>query len=194
MDCAFCPHHNCFSKGQNCLGLSPEQVLEHYDKADRAIMKAAGETESRNFMKMTRLEESLFFLKQIGAKKVGVAFCIGLAQEAYYIAKYFKKGGLQVESICCKNCGVDKDMLQIEKSKPGTLEIMCNPRIQARVLNEAGTEFNFVVGLCVGHDMIFTKASEAPVSVLIAKDRVLANNTAGAVYSKFWRSKLGIQE
>jgi len=48
--------------------------------------------------------------------------------------------------------------------------------------------------LCVGHDMIFTKHSEAPVSSLITKDRVLANNPAGVVYSRYWRRKLGILE
>ena len=71
---------------------------------------------------------------------------------------------------------------------------MCNPKTQAKILNEAKTELNFIVGLCVGHDMLFTKASDAPVSSIITKDRVLANNPAGAVYSRYWRRKLGILE
>ena len=130
----------------------------------------------------------------MGAKKVGVAFCIGLANEAKFIVQYFMNAGLQVESICCKNCSVDKDVLGLEKIKPGQREAMCNPKIQAQVLNEAGTDFNFIVGLCVGHDMVFTKNSDAPVSCLITKDRVLANNPVGAVYSRYWRRKLGILE
>ena len=111
-----------------------------------------------------------------------------------FCAQYFKNAGLQVESVCCKNCAVDKDQLNLEKIKPGKFEAMCNPKMQAELMNRAETEFNFIVGLCVGHDMIFTKNSNAPVSSLVTKDRVLANNPVGVVYSRYWRRKLGILE
>ena len=39
-----------------------------------------------------------------------------------------------------------------------------------------------VVDLCVGHDSIFFRYSEAPVTVLVAKDRLLCHNPAGALY------------
>lgn len=194
MNCAFCKHHNCYTKGQNCTRYSHEEVVNMYDQQDREIMRAAAATESRNYLKMTRLEECLFFLQQMNAKKIGIAFCIGLANEAKFCAQYFKNAGLEVESVCCKNCSVDKDMLSLEKIKPESREAMCNPKMQAVLLNQAGTEYNFIIGLCVGHDMVFTKASEAPVSSLITKDRVLANNPAGVVYSRYWRRKLGILE
>jgi uncharacterized metal-binding protein len=45
-------------------------------------------------------------------------------------------------------------------------------------------------GLCVGHDAIFSMCSEAPVTTLIAKDRVLAHNPAGAIYSRYFRRTL----
>jgi uncharacterized metal-binding protein len=54
------------------------------------------------------------------------------------------------------------------------------------VLSEAGTEFNVVVGLCMGADCLFTKASTAPVSTLFVKDRSLANNPIGALYSDYY--------
>lgn len=194
MNCAFCKHHNCYTKGQNCTRYSHEEVIAMYDEQDKEIMLAASATESRNYLKMTRLEECLFFLQQMNAKKIGIAFCIGLANEAKFCAQYFKNAGIAVESVCCKNCSIDKDMLKLEKIKPGSREAMCNPKMQAELLNQAGTEYNFIVGLCVGHDMVFTKASKAPVSSLITKDRVLANNPAGVVYSRYWRRKLGILE
>jgi len=59
---------------------------------------------------------------------------------------------------------------------------MCNPIAQAQILNEQLTDFNIVVGLCVGHDSLFFKHSEAPVTVLVAKDRVLGHNPAAALY------------
>ena len=50
------------------------------------------------------------------------------------------------------------------------------------MLNKEKTDFNVVIGLCVGHDSLFYKHSEAPVTTLIAKDRVLAHNPVGALY------------
>ena len=50
------------------------------------------------------------------------------------------------------------------------------------MLNEEGTDLNVVVGLCVGHDSLFYKYSEAPVTTFITKDRVMGHNPAAAVY------------
>jgi uncharacterized metal-binding protein len=38
--------------------------------------------------------------------------------------------------------------------------------------------------------MIFTIVSKAPVTTLIVKDRLLAHNPAGALYSKYIRNKM----
>ena len=54
---------------------------------------------------------------------------------------------------------------------------------QAMLLNEAGTDLNVVVGLCVGHDSLFFRHSKAPVTVLIAKDRVTGHNPAAVLYT-----------
>lgn len=194
MKCAFCKHHKCYTSGQNCTKLTVEEVASGYNEFDKKIMTSAAATESRNYMQMTRLEESAFFAKEMGVKKIGVAFCIGLANEAHFCAQYLQNQGFEVDSVCCKVCSIDKGLLALEKIKPEQREAMCNPKVQARLLNEAKTELNFIVGLCVGHDMVFTMESAAPVSSIITKDRVLANNPAGAVYSRYWRRKLGILE
>ena len=59
---------------------------------------------------------------------------------------------------------------------------MCNPLGQARALDQAGTELNLLLGLCVGHDSLFMRHSVAPVTVLAAKDRVLGHNPLAAIY------------
>ena len=59
---------------------------------------------------------------------------------------------------------------------------MCNPIAQARLLNSRPTDFNIALGLCVGHDSLFYKHSDALVTTLVAKDRVLAHNPCGAIY------------
>ncbi len=60
---------------------------------------------------------------------------------------------------------------------------MCNPILQAKMLNHAKTDLNVVVGLCVGHDSLFYKYSEAITTTMITKDRVLGHNPAAALYT-----------
>ena len=77
------------------------------------------------------------------------------------------------------------------KIKPGCHESLCNPVLQARLLNEKKTDLNVVVGLCVGHDSLFMKHSDAPVTTLITKDRVLGHNPAAALYtSNFYYKRI----
>jgi uncharacterized metal-binding protein len=40
-----------------------------------------------------------------------------------------------------------------------------------------------MLGLCVGDDVLFIRHSKAPVTVLAVKDRVLAHNPLGALYT-----------
>ena len=93
--------------------------------------------------------------------------------------------GFEVVSVICKTGGISKEEVGIPeevKIHPGEFEAMCNPIAQAKLLNEQHTEFNIEVGLCVGHDSMFYKYSDAMVTTLVAKDRVLAHNPCGAIY------------
>ena len=49
------------------------------------------------------------------------------------------------------------------------------------MLNRTGCELNIVLGLCVGHDGLFFRHSQGLATTLIAKDRVLAHNSVGAL-------------
>ena len=62
-------------------------------------------------------------------------------------------------------------------------ESMCNPIMQAKVLQKENTDFNVIIGLCVGHDSLFTMYSKVPTCTLIVKDRVLAHNPVAALYT-----------
>lgn len=59
---------------------------------------------------------------------------------------------------------------------------MCNPILQAKLLNKQKVDLNVVVGLCVGHDSLFYKYANGLSTTLITKDRVLAHNPVGALY------------
>jgi uncharacterized metal-binding protein len=56
---------------------------------------------------------------------------------------------------------------------------------QARLLAEARTELNVLAGLCLGCDLLFTRRSRAPVTTLFVKDRSLAHNPVGAIYTRY---------
>jgi uncharacterized metal-binding protein len=193
MQCAKCKHHNCYT-GQNCLGLQSAEIEAAYSPIDRQLMTAAAKVEGRYYMQLSRLEESVKFAQEMNCTVIGLAFCVGLAVEANYIGQYLQKF-FTLHSVCCKVCGLDKHQLGLEQIQADRFEAMCNPAIQAKLLNDAKTELNFAVGLCVGHDMIFNRHSTAPVSTLVAKDRLLTHNPLGAIYSSYWRNKrLGLTD
>lgn len=194
-DCANCPTHVCYTKGVNCTGVPADEVLAEYTKEERKIMKAAAYVEGTFYSNITRLQETAEFAKAMGYKKLGMAFCIGLNEEARYIARFYEQQGFTFYSVCCKNCSVAKKELGLKQVKPELEhEAMCNPKMQAKFLAEKGTELYISCGLCVGHDTIFNKSCEGPVTTLVVKDRLLAHNPLGAIYSRYWKRKLGIME
>ena len=188
MKCHRCGVPDCYREGKECKDL--REVFEGLSEFELKLLKTASDIEREYYGVLTRLEELLIFAKRMGFKKVGIAFCIGLFEETKVVAKIFERHGFEVYSVACKVGAVDKTELDIEKIQPDKLEASCNPVGQAEVLNEKGTDINIVIGLCVGHDMLFNMHSKAPTTTLIVKDRVLAHNPAGAVYSKYHRRKL----
>ena len=192
-DCANCKSHACYTNGVNCTQYSIEDVLNEYTEEEKKLMEAAAYVEGTYYSNITRLQETAEFAKALGYKKLGMAFCIGLNSEAKYIARYFTNQGFEFFSVCCKNCSVSKKLLGLKQVKPELEhEAMCNPKMQAKLLAEKGTELYISCGLCVGHDAIFNMNAKGPVTALVVKDRLLSHNPLGAIYSRYWKRKLGI--
>ena len=185
--CARCESKEC-RDGKDCFSQSGNHNQLYQDGQIAKLHKAASAIEGRHYGKKTRLGEIVLFAEELGYKKIGLAFCIGLSEEAKVIEKILSKH-FEVVSVCCKVCGIDKKDFDLPQISPGSQEVMCNPAGQAQLLNDAGTQLNVLCGLCVGHDAIFSKASEAPVTTLIAKDRVLAHNPAAAIYCQYIRKR-----
>ncbi|HHV65720.1 MAG TPA: DUF1847 domain-containing protein [Peptococcaceae bacterium] len=173
-----------------------EKIKELYQNEDNKKMAyCSALTEAEGYCRKTRLEEIMDFANKCAYKKLGLAFCVGLAKEANVFCKILTHNGFEVHSIACKNGSIPKEFLEInenQKVHPGTYEPMCNPIGQAVFLNESQTELNIILGLCVGHDSLFIKYSNAPVTVFSVKDRVLAHNPLGALYlaDSYYKSKL----
>lgn len=152
----------------------------------RRIAVESARTEAAGYCKVTRVEEIMDFARRMGWRRLGIAHCVGLMQEAKAARDIFRAGGFEVCTVCCKAGSIDKERVGIrdeEKVHPGQYEAMCSPVGQAALLDKAGTQFNVVIGLCVGHDSLFFAYSKAPVTVLVAKDRVLGHNPAAALYT-----------
>lgn len=173
-----------------------ERVTDQYrgETIDAKIARASAEVEGTYYGKLTRVEEIIAFANRIGAKKIGLATCIGLSAESRIFAKVLKINDLEPYSVICKVGAVDKSEIGIDenlKIQKGSHESLCNPILQATLLNEEKTELNVIIGLCVGHDSLFMKHSLAPVTTLITKDRVLGHNPAAALYtSGFYYKRL----
>jgi uncharacterized metal-binding protein len=135
----------------------------------------------------TRVEDTIAFAKLMGYTRIGIATCIGLLAEADSLAAILKAQGFEPISVCCKAGSIDKlqlDLKEEDKVRPGNFEPACNPIAQAEILNRVGTDMNIIVGLCVGHDMLFNKYSKAPVTTLVVKDRVTGHNPVAVLYGQ----------
>ena len=140
-----------------------------------------------------RIMEIIEFAERMTYRRLGLAFCIGLRKEAREVEKLFVSKGFEVVSSLCKIGRTAKESIGVrddQKIRIGSFESMCNPIAQAYVLNDAQTDFNVLMGLCVGHDSLFFKYSQAPCTVFAVKDRVLGHNPLAAIYTidSYYRS------
>jgi len=179
--------------------VNPEGVCTaesmYEDPFFRRVAQESARVEAEGYCKWTRVEEIAEFAKKMEFTKIGIACCISFVDHANTLSKILESHGFEVSSVACKNGSIPKEDIGLkdaEKIRPGAHESLCNPISQAQLLNDAGCEFNVVLGLCIGHDSLFFKHSEGLATTLIAKDRVLAHNPIGALaladtyYSRVW--------
>ncbi len=216
-NCAKCPFPSseriCSSTGEKAPAFCPTRnleklvprALEEYHKPEieefarqASLQEAAGYgNKEKGYACLKpvkpRIEEIMDFARRMGYTRLGLAFCGGLHREACMVEEIFTLQGFEVVSVMCKVGSVPKEELGLteeDKLSVGNFEAMCNPVLQALVLNEEKTHFNVLLGLCVGHDSLFLKYASAPCTVLAAKDRLLAHNPLAAVYTSlsYYRS------
>jgi uncharacterized metal-binding protein len=132
----------------------------------------------------SRVAEAMDVAQELGARHIGVSFCVGFREEAKELTRVLETNGFTVSSVCCKTGAIPKEEAGIGdegKVNPGKAEMICNPVAQGELLNRDGVELAMVLGQCVGHDAATLSSLEAPAFCLVAKDRVLAHNTYAAL-------------
>lgn len=160
-----------------------EESVRAYEGEDARTAVVAAEIERDGYGVWCRVRELVEFARRMGYRRIGIATCVGLLRESCVLADILRSNGLEVYGIACKAGTVPKTSLGIDPSCNARGEMACNPILQAMTLNREGTDLNVIVGLCIGHDILFTKHSDAPVTTLVVKDRVLVHNTVAALYN-----------
>ena len=157
----------------------------------KAVFEASDKVLAEGYGKWCRVKEVIEYSKRMRYRKLGLAFCVALRNEAKALQKMLEANGFDVISISCMAGAPSRDEVGFEKII-GVGKTVCNPLMQAEVLNENGTELNITAGLCVGHDVLFIKHSRAGVTPLIVKDRVHYHNPVAALGTRdsFFRSLL----
>lgn len=196
--CSDCSRLGCRSASEDqyppfCLTTNVDrdlldETLEIYrnDELQGRIARTSACIEGEFYGRLTRVEETIEFIRRMGFKKIGIASCVGLMRETSIFARILKASGIDYFTVGCKVGAVDKTEIGVpnEKKLNGGCghESMCNPIMQAKTLAANDCDFNIVIGLCVGHDTLFLRHSKVPTTVMIVKDRVLQHNPAAALY------------
>ena len=172
-----------------------ERVMAEYEKPSvREFARLASIQEAECYettpdgirTRYPRIEELMLFSQKCHYEKLGIAFCGGLRHEARSVTEFLERKGFQVVSVCCKAGRAPKESIGLKAEEkiapPEMMETMCNPILQAEILNEEKVDLAIMLGLCIGHDTMFLKYCSVPCTVLAVKDRVLGHNPLGAVY------------
>lgn len=146
--------------------------LDLYDEQDLQMMQLASAAKARG---IDRIEEIIRLAAAAGWTKIGIAHCVAVTKEAAILEQRLEQT-LEVTRIDCKTCRIPAAALV-----PGDRGTSCNPIGQATLLAEQGSELNIAMGLCLGHDLLFSKHSQAPVTTLVVKDRVHGHNSIAAL-------------
>ena len=193
MNCAYCTSQACQTRCRE--GLPEDCPMEdagrveadcscYHQEENQDFYADSIESMKQSFGKMPRIIEAVNFCRLRGYQKIGVAYCSGVLKKGIAVAQIFEKHGFEVVSVGCKLGGFSPEELiddlpeppvQGETGRPK--RAICNPIGQARFLNEQKTDFNVVVGLCVGHDSLFFRYSHAPVTVVVLKDRLFPHQS-----------------
>jgi uncharacterized metal-binding protein len=193
LDCLACQDRVCL-RGEPCPFLVSLPPVLPTDET-RQILEAAWDVSLEKERTLCRLAELVYFALEMGYKKLGVAYCVDLREPAAILTGVLRRF-FHVVPVCCRVRGTLAPGVGAPAPDPtgdgrqgvGTWngETACDPSSVSAVLNAAGTDLNVLVGLCVGTDCIVNRESTAPVSTLFVKDKSLANNPIGAVYSHYY--------
>lgn len=187
VDCLACGDHKCL-RGEVCGEARLAEFAPSADLEAGRMLEASLDISSERERTLCRLSELIYFFLEMRYRRIGLAYCVDLLEAAATLARVLRRF-FHVIPVCCKIGGaaaLDPLAGPLERGPWSEGQVACNPRGQAEVLNRLGTDANVLVGLCMGTDCIFSRFSDAPATTLFVKDKALANNPIGALYSDYY--------
>lgn len=173
VNCLYCTSKECM-EGKKCPYIKNVDLPE-CNSGQKEMLNAAIDLSFEDERKLCRMSEVVYYCLEMNYRRIGIAYCTDLNEATEILVSVLKRF-FDVIPVCCMISGKNR-----ENGNPA-----CNPIAQARILNIMKTDFNIIVGLCLGADSIFTNESKAPVTTLFVKDKSLANNPIGALYSDYY--------
>ena len=158
VDCGKCgckKHNGDYPEFCATAALTEEELQEiahlYENRVNKKVAIASAEVEGEFYGRYTRVEETIEFARRIGAKKLGIATCIGLLEESRILAKILRLNGFEVYSAACKTGSMLKTDIGVKPEYTCvTGNVMCNPILQAKLLNKEKVDLNIIMGLCCG--------------------------------------------
>jgi uncharacterized metal-binding protein len=163
---AFCPRR------VEAEALAEADRIRRTDADVKRLWEIGRSVETDGYRVWPRVQELIEFSTRLDVKRIGVAFCAGLRKETESLVQILESHGFEVASVAC------------------TVNTGCNPVGQAHVLNAQKVDIAVVMGLCLGHDMLFHKFVQMPVTNLVVKDRVTCHNPSGPLLNRYWLKTL----
>ena len=180
IDCFACLERSCL-KNETCQ-FCPLQAIDYdIDEETAQLLDVAHDISFEPERVLCRVSELVYFCLGMNYKHIGIAFCTEMWREAELVSLVLKRF-FSISSVCCKIGSTSKDK---ENGQFPAKKFCCNPLSLTNILNMINTDLNVSLGLCMGCDIVFNKKSKAPVTTLFVKDKLLAHNPVGAVYTKY---------
>ncbi len=171
MNCTTCSFdHQCRETEACKAGLfDPKELVQKYSEEAELVLAAAQLVDYGRAGTLSRLQETIAFAKQMKYKRIGLAYCYGMEKEVQQIETIMRKHELNVRAVSCTVGGIPQNVVN-PASEFST--VSCNPIGQAAQLNLENVDLVVVVGLCLGHDILFQREIKADCTTLVVKDRV----------------------
>lgn len=171
MDCTNCNFDKQCRSTEACKAtrFEPEEVIQKYTAEAKIVQAAASLVDHGRAGTLSRLQETIVFAKQMNYKRIGLAYCYGMEKEVQQIAEVFRNNELNVRAVSCTVGGISQNEVNPESS---FCTVSCNPIGQATQLNRENVDLVIMIGLCLGHDILFQREIKADFTTLVVKDRV----------------------
>lgn len=176
MNCTHCAtNHACRTLG-DCTARQfdiDEAKAGYHDPDNQDVIQAAAHlVDNGRGGTLNRLQEVIEYSLDRGFKHIGLAYCWSMEKDVAVIAALMRKHGLRVSAVSCTTGGLAQDEMNEQSS---IHKVGCNPLGQAAQLNAEKVDLVAAIGLCMGHDMMLAKQTDAPTTTLVVKDRTSAH-------------------